>query len=164
MNPKPILNVIISNKENAREILSVTLSKDASFSYPTGIFFDTVQIQYQFNGDKKTKAIGSLHFENGLLPDGLSLHYHSQSTFSSSINDSVWDSMVKSMQKEHDRIEKLKASATLQEVVVQSKVKSRLELLDEKYAKGAFSGGNAYTFDIVNDQIAQTSPNVLTYL
>ena len=164
MNPKPRLNVIISNKENAREILSVTLSKDASFSYPTGIFFDTVQIQYQFNGDKKTKAIGSLHFENGLLPDGLSMHYHSQSTFSSSINDSVWDSMVKSMQKEHDRIEKLKASATLQEVVVQSKVKSRLELLDEKYAKGAFSGGNAYTFDIVNDQIAQTSPNVLTYL
>ncbi len=164
MNPKPRLNVIISNKDNAREILSVTLSKDASFTYPTGIFFDTVQVQYQFNGDKKTKAIGSLHFENGLLPNGLSLPNQSQLTFSKSLNDSTWEKMIKNIQKEHDRIEKLKASATLKEVVVQSKVKSRLELLDEKYAKGAFSGGNAYTFDIVNDQIAQTSPNLLTYL
>jgi hypothetical protein len=164
MAVKPTLNVIVSSKNEGRQILSVTLSKEGSFTYRTGIFYDTVSVKYQFNGNKKMKGSTALHFENGLYP-GLSLAAgFIQPPVWNNMSSGSMQAMIKSMLEEHERLEKLKASATLQEVVVQAKVKTRLDLLDEKYAKGAFSGVRAYQFDIENDQMAQSSVDVLTWL
>ncbi len=161
---KPTLNVIVSGKEAGREILAITLSKEGSFTYRTGIFYDTVKLQYQFNGNKKMKGNTALHFENGLypalsVPTGLI-----QIPAWSGISDSSRSIGIKKMLEEQERLEKIKASVTLKDVLVQSQVKTRIDLLDEKYARGAFSGGRAYQFDIVNDQMAQSAVDVLTYL
>jgi hypothetical protein len=53
---------------------------------------------------------------------------------------------------------------TLQGVTVTAKTKSPVELLDEKYATGLFSGGQAKEFDIANDPASTASPDVLSYL
>ena len=48
--------------------------------------------------------------------------------------------------------------------MLKSKTKSPVEILDEKYASGLFSGGDAYQFDLLNDPTSFSSMNILNYL
>jgi hypothetical protein len=52
----------------------------------------------------------------------------------------------------------------LQEVIVKSKAKSPLQVLDEKYASGMFTGFDGTAFDLTNDPSATGSVNILQYL
>jgi hypothetical protein len=52
----------------------------------------------------------------------------------------------------------------LQEVIVKGKVKSNEQKMDEKYASGLFSGGDARNFDVANDPFAASSQSVFQYL
>ncbi len=36
--------------------------------------------------------------------------------------------------------------------------------MDEKYARGLFAGGDAISFDMVNDPFAQSAQNIFQYL
>src|SRR5690606_12813655 len=52
----------------------------------------------------------------------------------------------------------------LEAVTVRAKTKDPKELMDEKYASGLFSGGDAYSFDLVNDRLSSAAMNIFTYL
>jgi len=52
----------------------------------------------------------------------------------------------------------------LEEVIVKSKTKSPVQILDEKYASGLFSGGDGYQFDLVHDPFASSAQSIFTYL
>jgi hypothetical protein len=52
----------------------------------------------------------------------------------------------------------------LENVTVTSKGKSPTQLLDEKYARGLFAGGDGYQFDLVNDPFTSSAINIFTYL
>ncbi len=49
-------------------------------------------------------------------------------------------------------------------MLIKTKTKTPVQILDEKYASGMFGGGDGYQFDLVNDNLANTSPNIFTYL
>jgi hypothetical protein len=49
-------------------------------------------------------------------------------------------------------------------VIVRGRIKSNKEKLDEQYASGLFSGGNATIFDLASDKTAFASLNVFSYL
>jgi hypothetical protein len=53
---------------------------------------------------------------------------------------------------------------TLSEVVVKSKTKSALQVLDEKYASGFFAGGDGISFDLSSDANMVAAIDILTYL
>ena len=53
---------------------------------------------------------------------------------------------------------------TLENVVVKAKVKSPLEIMDQKYSSGLFAGGDSYQFDLVNEKFAFASRNIFEYL
>lgn len=52
----------------------------------------------------------------------------------------------------------------LSEVVVRTRKKSPVELLDEKYTSGLFSGDSRQVFDLVNNDAASSYTNVLDFL
>jgi hypothetical protein len=52
----------------------------------------------------------------------------------------------------------------LETVTIQRKTKSPVQIMDEKYTSGLFSGGDAYQFDLVNDPFAASSFNIFNYL
>jgi hypothetical protein len=60
-------------------------------------------------------------------------------------------------------LDSMASSGTLQEVVVTTRVKKRIEQMDEKYTTGVFSS-DGIMFDIVGDNIANVQPNVFSYL
>jgi hypothetical protein len=66
--------------------------------------------------------------------------------------------------REQEQLRKLTAAATLQEVVVKTKAKSNVQLLDEKYASGLFSGGDGYSFDLGEDGKIAGGIDILTFL
>ncbi len=49
-------------------------------------------------------------------------------------------------------------------MIVKAKIKSPVQVLDERYASGLFSGGDGYSFDLTNDLSAMGAMDVLTYL
>ena len=53
---------------------------------------------------------------------------------------------------------------TLENVTIKSKGKSPVQLMDEKYSSGLFSGGDGYQFDLANDPTASSAINIFTYL
>jgi hypothetical protein len=53
---------------------------------------------------------------------------------------------------------------TLTTVTKTARVKTDKEKLEERYASGLFSGGDAYTYDLVNDNLASAYPDIFTYL
>jgi hypothetical protein len=59
---------------------------------------------------------------------------------------------------------KMQQGTTLEEVTVHAKVKSAMQVLDEKYTSPLFGGSDAYQFDALNDPLANNSQNVLEYL
>jgi len=65
---------------------------------------------------------------------------------------------------EANSIQKMVEGKILEEVIVKSKTKSPVQILDEKYASGLFSGGDGYQFDLVNDPFASSAQNIFTYL
>ena len=162
---KPYLNLIVSGKDSSREFLSFPLDKNASFQYNKGIFFDTLQVRYMLNGDRKLVDISELRFQNGLLSSlDLPNDFFAKNSMWNNMMDSATQNKIRLMIQEQERLKKLASSVTLKEVVVRSKVKSPLQLLDERYAKGLFAGGDGYQFDISNDLIAQSALSVFTYL
>ena len=64
---------------------------------------------------------------------------------------------------EQEKQKKLLASMTLAEVVVRSKVKTPLQLLDEKYATGFFTEDGT-SFDLTAEGMALGTMDILAYL
>lgn len=162
---KPSLNLIISRKDSSKQFLSFAIEKDASFSQNIGIFFDTLQVRYMFNGDRKLTDISEVRFNNGLLPQlFITNNFLQQTALWNNLSDSSTQRKIRMMIEEQEHLKKLSESVTLKEVVVRAKTKNPLQVMDEKYAKGLFSGGDGYQFDIANDLIAQSALNVFNYL
>jgi len=69
-----------------------------------------------------------------------------------------------------DRLDKIYATSrsafdnTLEEVVVSARRKSSLELLDERYTSGIFSGDALKTLDLVNNDDAIGYPSIFEYI
>jgi hypothetical protein len=68
------------------------------------------------------------------------------------------------LSQEEARIQDLLRGKTLQNVTVTAKVKSPVQVLDEKYTGGLFRGGDSYQFDLVNDPSAFARGNIFEYL
>ncbi len=159
-----LLNIILQGKDSSSNVYFVPIQKDGSFDEPLPIFFDTARVYYNFNDKNKTGFVAQVQLGNGLLrkePGSTTLMR--QVPVFSAWSDSIGMARMNMFLQEEERLRKSMATATLQEVVVQAKIKDPMQVLDEKYASGLFSGGDAYSFDLMNDRMPGAL-NVLTYL
>jgi hypothetical protein len=159
-----MLNLVISGKDSSKKFAFVPVLKDGTFEDKSIFYYDTSRIFYGFNGNNKLTDITQVHFENGLLRQDFK-----KISLGNIGNQNNWsDSMARAKLNyyllEQEKLKKQMASATLQEVIVKSKSKSPLQILDEKYASGMFSGFDGTSFDLTNDPSAMGGINILTYL
>jgi hypothetical protein len=155
------MNLIISAGNNEKEMVQAELGEDGSFYLEDLFYYDSVSVYLQPNGititDENRIALMT-NFMAGnptqrlsvpklqLLPSADSLAQVQQKY---AADKRILDSMA--------------ASNTLQEVVVTTRVKKRIEEIDEKYTTGIFSS-DGIPFDIVSDRFANMQPNVFSYL
>jgi len=79
-------------------------------------------------------------------------------------NDSVSLAKMNAFLQLQEDWKKRSSYKTLQEVIIKAKVKSNAQALDERYASGLFSGGDAQVFDFLNDPAALGGIDIISYL
>ncbi|WP_447642454.1 MULTISPECIES: hypothetical protein [Chitinophagaceae] len=140
------------------------IKPDGTFNDPKALFFDSMSVSYQFAQKRNLSDRVSIRFMNNRLvsplkinPDPLSLEYLK-------VSDTTGNALLNFLMAEEERLEALKKTTNLEAVAVKTRAKSPLQVMDEKYTSGMFSGGSGTSFDLVNDMTAASSMNILQYL
>ncbi len=161
-----MLNMIVQFKDSGKQFLSAPLDKKGNFGLQGLLFYDTASIYYQFNNDKGLADRVSLLIDNDFRKKSLVAALPSAA---SPLASAIVDSAVvrnKRIVQQYSLLEaeRAKKARVLEEVVVKGRVKSNKEKLDEQYTSGMFSGGDGYSFDLMNDPFALSSQSVFQYL
>lgn len=159
-----MLNMIVVAKDSSKNFFFVPVAKDGSFEQKGALFFDTSKIFYSFNGNSKLSEITQVQFDNGLLRQELKKIQYTDTYRPYAWSDSLARAKMNYLLTEQELLKKRMASATLQEVIVKTRAKSKEQILDEKYSTGLFSGGDATPFDLTDDPAALGSLDILSYL
>lgn len=157
----PMLNMFVVGKDSSKQFFFSPVDKNGEFEQPL-FFYDTAKIYYSFNQNKKLGEVTQVQFDNGLLrqvPKKIQMGY----TRPYFLSDSIANAKLVQLLIAQELLKKQMASATLQEVIVRTRQKSKEQILDEKYSSGLFSGGDATTFDLTDDKMIGAQ-DILTYL
>ncbi|MHA4808181.1 hypothetical protein ACX0G9_08735 [Flavitalea flava] len=162
------LNVILSKKDSSTQMLSVPrLSGPGGKFGVTGlVFYDTARAFYQFNVNRKLSNEAAVTFNTGLLKQARVIKLQTQAYDGWTAEDSAFLKKNRFIAEETLRIKPItdQKVKTLESVTVKGRVKTDKEKLDEKYSSGMFSGGDAYTFDLVNDPYSASMMDIFAYL
>jgi hypothetical protein len=160
-NKGAVLTLVVSGKDSSRRILLVPLEDNGTFKKEI-FFFDTATVFYAFNGSKKTYVPAEAQLNNSLLkplPRKLQASSNVPFLWSDSLSKSKLDVLL----LQQELLRKKMAETTLQEVTVTGKMKTKDELLNERYASGFFAQNHTAMFDLTDDP-RMTAQNVFEYL
>jgi hypothetical protein len=160
-----MLNLIIVAKDSSKQIRFVPVEKDGSFEQKDLFFYDTSRIFYSFNGNKSFTDITQVQFDNGLLRQQAQQRIQYTDTYRPlKWSDSVAKAKMNYFLTQQEILKRQMASATLEEVIVKARVKSKEQIMDERYTGGLFSGGDAQTFSLIDDPMSMSARDILSYL
>jgi len=160
------MNLILQKKDSGIQMLNVPKLSGGKFGVSGLMFYDTAKAYYQFNVDRKLSGQTAIVFNNGLNKGykkikPLLVTYTGWSAADSALlkrNKFIADETAKAKPFLDSKVQ------TLESVTVKGRQKSPTQKLEEEYTSGFFSGGDAYTFDLVNDQVSSGYPDIFSYL
>ncbi len=156
-----LMMIVEKGKDKIRDMDQTIVLPDGSFNKNDKILYDTAKVFYKLIASDLASNTAEVSFNNGSIPatkiqaGSQDPPYHTSDT--SQDERSRWFTAQQALQA------KMLYDNELEEVVVKAKAKAAVQVLDEKYATGLFSGGDSYQFDAVNDPAANTM-SVFTYL
>ncbi|HEX2627749.1 MAG TPA: hypothetical protein VHM26_02015 [Chitinophagaceae bacterium] len=153
--------LFVKPKTGQRQMMMLPINARGEFNDPGIAVFDSVHIYYQFL-NKKKMGDASVQFMTNLLPP-LKNNLPANGYFNNQLSDTAGFARHRSIAEQAADLIRYEGKV-LGNVVVTAKKKAPLELMDEKYASGLFTGGDGYKFDLVNDPFAASSFNIFQYL
>ncbi len=160
------MNVILQKKDSSIQMLNVPKISGNKFALSGLMFYDTVKAYYQFNINHQLSNQAAVVVNNGLVTGNRKAKPVIQTFTGWTAADSILLRRNKFIADEVARTQPdlaIKAK-TLATVTVTGRSKSLAQKLDEEYTSAMFAGGDAYTFDIMNDQSSVAYPDIFTYL
>lgn len=160
------MTAILSRKDSSTRMLSIPHLSGSKFGVKGLVFFDTVKVYYQFNTNRALSDQAAITFSNGLVKGVKAAKPLFNGFDGWTAEDSVYLKRNRYIQQELARVQPIEDARikTLAAATVVAKEKSLSQKLDERYASGMFAGGDAYTFDLLDDPIAAAMPDIFTYL
>lgn len=154
--------ILMFNQEKAgNQIFDIPILPDGSFNDPKLVLFDTAKVYYQIP-KLKDKFDPTVKFMQNRLP-AFTQQTKASGFFRSTADDpadqyhfKLSDAALKELRTQQGKV--------LETVTIRAKTIPTLQLMDEKYASGLFSGGDAYQFDLLNDPLAVASQSIFQYL
>lgn len=149
--------VMMKQKDAEGKMLMIPVNRDGTFNDPSTVIFDTAQVYYQFQ-DKtlqglsaqfmpyrlRTPAAGK-DWVNRIMPDTTGYAYHLR--------------MANELNENNERLQ----FKELEAVTIKAKGKSPVQLMDEKYTSGLFTG-DGIQLDLLNDPAAKSAIDIFSYL
>jgi hypothetical protein len=154
--------LFINQKNTPNEIFAVPIQPDGSFNDPNVILFDTARVYYQMPKKKGLDDVSVQFMQNRLPP--LSNNIKANGAFYNFNYDTSGNYRHFQLADATAQDLRFSKAKVLEGVTIKAKSKSPVQLMDEKYASGLFSGGDAYQFDLVNDPFAVSSLGIFQYL
>ena len=157
-----VLNIFITAKDSSKQLIIVPVALDGSFSHPL-FFYDTAKLFYSFNNNAALANSTHLQLNNGLFklePTNIAANYSAPFLW----NDLLAKQKLNTLLAEQEQLKKYMAEATLKEVTVISRIKSKEQVLSEKYSSSFFSHNEAGIFDLTDNSKPVYSRNILEYL
>ena len=157
------LGIFLQQKDSSVQFLQMAKVGVDKFSIPNVVFYDTASLHYQFMKDKKAEQEMSLAFGNNLYKGVKRIDVTNRP-----VNIEIDTSILARTKFLADRLSKFGSTSTaggtvLETVTVKTKVKSRLQELEDKYTSGLFKGGDGYSFDLTNEP-ASGMYDIFSYL
>lgn len=155
-----LMNLILMAKDSAKQFLFTPLHADGSFREDNLILFDTTKVFYQLN---KTYVPARSHIgiNTTFLPFDSARTITALARF---LADTTGITRIKAIAKEQSRLDALMKATTLKEVVVKTRMKTRLEEMNDIYAKGLFERGQSRDFNIADDPQGSVTLTAFAYL
>ncbi|WP_026751713.1 hypothetical protein [Sediminibacterium sp. C3] len=157
------LNFVMAAKDSSKSLQFAAIDANGNFEQPGIFFYDTVKVYYGFNNNSKLSGATQVKIENGLLrkENGAKVGLGNLPPIWGGI-DSMAIVRMNFLLSEQEKLRRLKASTTLSEVIVKTKTKSKIEIMDETYTSGLFSRGDGYSFDLTEG--TNLAIDIFTYL
>ncbi len=156
-----ILMIIKNQKDTGNHVQQTMVDASGNFSNPNVILYDTSKIFYRISGTQGFANSSVVNFNNSLPAARL---FSADTINNAFYADTATENFKRRLAQEQMRFFKLQQGTTLAPVTVKTRVKSPLQLMDEKYTSSLFSSGDAYQFDVVDDPFAKSAISVLQYL
>jgi len=151
-----------NKKDTARKVEQALINKNATFSIPDALLLDTTKVYYKIAGNGDLANASAVTFNTSLPANKISVN---DTINAIGFVDTATENYRRRLAEEQARLLKMQQGTTLQDVTVTTKAKSPLQVMDEKYTSGLFSGDfDSYQFDVLDDPFGKTSPSVFTYL
>lgn len=160
----PQLNFILVGKDSSRNIVFAPVDKNGNFDQKGVFFYDTAKVYYTFNGNNKLSEVTQVQVENGLLRQVMKNTQIEAKDPNIEAADSLQRLKLDAYFAEQEKLRKLQAAATLSEVTVKAKTKTKAQEMDERYTSGLFAGGDGYSFDLTEDKFAVGAQDIFSYL
>jgi len=151
-----LMNLILLSKDSSKTMLFLPLEPNGSFTQNNLIFFDTTKVFYKLNGTGLSIRSNVVIETNLLKADPKRILYTTHV-----LVDTTGYARMSYLANEQKKAELLKLQTTLKEVIVHSKVKTRVQELNEQYTSGLFANGDGYSFDMTDEISGQ---GVLAFL
>ena len=159
------LNLVLLGKDSSRQFVFVPLGSDGKFRDESIVFFDTLTVFYQFNRNRSLSDRAAVSFSVGMYPGSKSINPNGLWRIPMKM-DTAMLNRSRYFASEATRIKEIldKRVKVLETVTVQAKRRTRKEELDNQYTNGFFKGGDAYTFDMVEDPFANSAVDIFSFL
>jgi hypothetical protein len=159
-----LLNMVLQNKDSSKSFLFQQVSKEGYFETREQMFYDTAKLFYSFNNNPKLNDVTQIQFDNGMLKPSSKLIGINELEKVQLWNDSIAKARMAYFLKLQEDWKSKSQYKTLQEVIIKTRQKPKEEALDERYASGLFSGGDAQVLDFMNDPASLGGLDLFTYL
>jgi hypothetical protein len=159
-----LLNMVLQQKDSSKSFLFQQVTKEGYFETREQMFYDTAKLFYSFNQNPKLNDITQIQFDNGFLKPSSKIIGINELDKIQIWNDSIAKARMAYFLKLQEDWKSKSQYKTLQEVIVKTRAKPKEDALDERYASGLFSGGDAQVLDFMSDPASMGGLDLFTYL
>lgn len=155
-----IILVINQKNDKGNKVLYYPVEPNGTFNDPSVILFDTIRIYYKLSKNLSDASVNFMETRLKAIPG----RQAANGFFYTQLNDTTGYSRHLQLSDEMNRLFKENEGKLLENVIIKVSTKTPLQLMDDKYSAGLFSGGESYQFDLINDRTSVTARSIFEYL
>lgn len=153
--------LMLTQSNSGSQTFTLPVQPDGYFNDPSLILFDTAHIFYDF-ASKKTMNNITVKFMPDILPP-FSNYFNSTAFSNNYFSDSANHYQLQLTKEEQEQLKYFKGKV-LENINIKSKIKPKVQVINDKYTSGLFKGGNATELDLVDDPLATSYTDIVSYI